>query len=460
MNFYEFKKQYESNANHYKNNTFDIVSKVAYLLGVPENKFFNDQNSEKYEVFMDLGKNKSARIIRHLCIIRTAIERSFKKINNEMRLENKSMFNMPKLIPQESIKQLSADGVNVLKGNNTKVTQQIIEINRLISDRINNCSTIFPTWLKWEYVKDLFIMNNGLKEEGIKAAAEVYYQKMSCYPYQVYMNWIPEEVGNIFYNDEKFVDLLYRWNGDYFKDRTKVTDASDYAKKEFYDFIENGNKIVMLVDSENADPFVLTSALKNLDTNYLEKIEKIIILYDINANSAWKTFGAHCNIPVIVNTVKRISQKKSLVDFKLMSTAKDEYKDNSVDSFIIVSSDSDCWSLVEDLPGANLFFMMEHGKDGEDFKQALYQEGISFIYMDEFYSANNEDMKIEAVTREIHKYISEKIKINVYTIFSEATKASHVQMEMSEKKKFFERYFKNIQASISVQGDLVLEFKN
>ena len=45
-------------------------------------------------------------------------------------------------------------------------------------------------------------------------------------------------------------------------------------------------------------------------------------------------------------------------------------------------------------------------------------------------------------------------------MFSETLKAKGIKMETAEKKQFFERYFKNIQASVSVQGNLILEFKN
>ena len=131
-----------------------------------------------------------------------------------------------------------------------------------------------------------------------------------------------------------------------------------------------------------------------------------------------------------------------------------------MDSFIIISSDSDFWSLVEDLPNANIFFMLEHGKDGKDLRNALYEEDIPFFYMDEFCSANTEDMKKESVMVEIHKNISEKINFNLYEMFSETLKAKGIKMETAEKKQFFERYFKNIQASVSVQGNLILEFKN
>ena len=54
--------------------------------------------------------------------------------------------------------QLSQDCVMVFRKSSPYLGQYIIDINRLISDRINNCRALFPTWLNWEYLKSLFIM--------------------------------------------------------------------------------------------------------------------------------------------------------------------------------------------------------------------------------------------------------------------------------------------------------------
>ena len=53
----------------YKDSTYEIVSKVAYLIGVPRNIFENEHEAPKMEVFLRLDRDKSARIIRHLCIM-------------------------------------------------------------------------------------------------------------------------------------------------------------------------------------------------------------------------------------------------------------------------------------------------------------------------------------------------------------------------------------------------------
>lgn len=92
------------------------------------------------------------------------------------------LFCHPAHFPGESLRQLDEDGVDFMKHSSTKLCHHVIEINRLISDRINNCRELFPLWVNWQYIRELFIMPDGLTEEGTKAAAEVYYTNRGAYP--------------------------------------------------------------------------------------------------------------------------------------------------------------------------------------------------------------------------------------------------------------------------------------
>ena len=127
----------------YKDSTYEIVSKVAYLIGVPKRIFENEHEPPQIDVYRQLDLDKNARIIRHLCIVRTSIERNFKYINDKMRTEFKSILSLPQFVPAESISQLSADGINFVKKSSTQLSGHIVEINRIISDRINNCKKDF-----------------------------------------------------------------------------------------------------------------------------------------------------------------------------------------------------------------------------------------------------------------------------------------------------------------------------
>lgn len=86
-----------------KDRTYELVSKVAYLIGVPRRIFENGHEPPKLELYEQLERDKNARIIRNLCIIRTAIERNYKKINDTIRLEYRGLLSMPEFIPSASL---------------------------------------------------------------------------------------------------------------------------------------------------------------------------------------------------------------------------------------------------------------------------------------------------------------------------------------------------------------------
>lgn len=443
----------------YKDSTYELVSKVAYLIGVPKRIFENEHEAPQLEIYEQLDKDKTARIVRNLCVVRTSIERNFKHINDKMRMEYKTILSMPEYVPSDSLNQLTADGINFIKKSSTKLAHHIIEINRLISDRINNCKPLFPLWINWQYIKDLFIMPNGLTEEGTKLAADLYYSNLSYYPYQVYINWIPADEGNVLYNDKKFATLLYQWHNDYFGEMSKVSDAGTYVKSNIYDYIEDSDKVVVVVDCENSDPYKLVATLKNLNSDYTQKIASIILFDDVHTASAWRILEDFTKIPVEHMMIERVKQSKSLVDIMLTARACQEHYTNNVDSFIIVSSDSDYWGLIQSLPYARFLVMIEREKCGPDMKAALVSSGIFFCYIDDFYSANAEEIKHSALFREMYRYIDNHVQLNVNEMFSEALRATRIDMADAEKKQFFHRYIRSMQMSISDDGDVVIEFK-
>lgn len=443
----------------YKDSTYDIVSKVAYLIGVPKHIFENEHEPPKLEIYELLEKDKTARIVRNLCVVRAAIERRFGKINDKMRKEYKSIYNMPDLIPQDALRQLELDGVQFYKKSSTKLGHHIIEINKLIRDRINNCKGIFPVWLNWEYVRDIFNMKNGLTEEGIKAAAGVYFTNLECYPYSIYINWNPQPNGNILYNDKKFVTLLYQWHNDYFADYSKVSDAGSFVKSNIYDFIEDAKRVVMAVDCENSDPYRLSATLKGLDSDITAKIQKIMLFDDVHTVDAWRILESHTKIPVEHIMTERVKQTKSLVDIELTAMTCREHYRNLVDSFIIVSSDSDYWGLISSLPEAKFLVMIEREKCGPDMKAALANSGIFYCYIDDFYTGDGEDLKKNALFNEIYRALDEALNLNVKDMLDAALLATRIDMSPAAKRQFFEKYIKRMSLVIDEDGNASLELR-
>lgn len=443
----------------YKDSTYDIISKVAYLIGVPKHIFENEHEPPKMDIYISLDKDKNARIIRNLCIVRTAIERKFGKINDRMRMGFVSIFNMPEYVPQDALNQLTSDGVNFFKKSSTKLFHHIIEINRIISDRINNCKSLFPVWLNWNYVREIFIMRDGLTEAGTKAAANTYFTNLECYPYSVFINWNPQPNGNILYNDKKFVTLLYQWHNDYFADYAKVSDAASFVKSSIYEFIDDAKKVVMAVDCENSDPYRLCATLKGLDSEVLAKIQKIMLFDDVHTVNAWRILESHTDIPVEHIMTERVKQTKSLVDIELTAMTCREHYRNLVDSFILVSSDSDYWGLISTLPGARFLVMIEREKCGPDIKAALANSGIFYCYIDDFYAGNSESIKKNALFNEIYRKLYEALHLNVNQMFEEALTATKIRMDPAARRQFYDKYIRSMKLVIDENGNASIELK-
>lgn len=250
-------------------------------------------------------------VIRHLCIIRTAIERNFKYINDKMRTEYKTILSLSQFVPADSISQLSADNVNFIRKWNTKLPAHIIEINRIISDRINNCKHLFPLWLNWKYIRELFIMPNGLCEKGTQeAAGSLLWTHIAFYPYQMYIHWSPSDQGNILFNDKRFVSLLYRWHNDEFYRVQQSLRRRQLYKRRIYDFIDDSQKVVIVVDCENSDPYKLSATLRRLNSTYTEKITSIILFDDIHTASAWSSLEKFTSVSVEHILIERIKQNQ------------------------------------------------------------------------------------------------------------------------------------------------------
>lgn len=448
---------YEDERIQYTDSTYDIVSKVAYLIGVPLRVFENPHEPPKMELYMVLNKDKNARIIRHLSILRTSIERGFGHISEKMKYQYKSIFNMPEHIPQESIDQLAADGINFYKKTSTKLVHHIIEINRLISDRVNNCKNLFPLWINWKYIRDMLVMPNGLSEEGTKQAVLPYFENMDRYPYRIYINWIPDDNGNILFNDKKFVTLLYQQHNDYFTEYNRVSDAGSFVKSSVHDFIDDAEKVIMAVDCENSDPYRLCATLKGLDQDVIRKIQKIMLFDDVNTVHAWRILESHTSIPIEHIMTERVKRTKSLVDIELTATTCMEHYKNHVDSFIIVSSDSDYWGLISSLPDARFLVMIEREKCGSDMKAAMANSGIFYCYIDDFFSGNSEDIKKNALFTELYKHLDKAIKLNAYEMLEAALTATRIEMTPAAKRQFFDRHIKRMNLVMDDAGNISIE---
>lgn len=220
----------------YRSNRYDIVSKVGYLIGVSLTIFESENSTLDKSVFEQLNADKNARIIRNLCILRTHMFRGYSKIEAKLRYEMKNIDSIPEYIPSESVTELQDDGVGIWHAN-WRINQYLMYICDEIKNRISGCRTVFPLWLNWDFIKELFVIPNLKTDKQLKSAGVTFQSSLSYYPYQMYIHWKPRDLGNILYNDEKFVaQTLYPMHQQTFPDISKLKDASDATKADIHNF--------------------------------------------------------------------------------------------------------------------------------------------------------------------------------------------------------------------------------
>ncbi len=170
-----------------RSETYELISKLAYLLGVNKSIFENEHLSPMMEWYDKLNQVKEARVVRSLCKIRTALMRNYKNVDVEMKFNLKNLESLP-YFSVEDIKQLRAWGIEVIHVN-YKTNKYIIDMNRLIQRYIDDCRNLFPMWLKWQYIRDIFIMPQGTSEGKVKSEWGVFTNNVDCYRYLFYMRW-------------------------------------------------------------------------------------------------------------------------------------------------------------------------------------------------------------------------------------------------------------------------------
>lgn len=438
--------------------SYNLVSVVAYLIGVQKEMF--DREAFIPTVYETLDQNTNARTIRNLCLIRNALIKRQNVISKEMMYSLKNLDSLPQYIDPDGLKFLSSQGIQIIKAN-YKVNSYIIDLNNLISEHIGACQPLLPLWIKWEYIRKLFIMPNGTKEQGVTDTVNQFHTNSNQYPYQCYINVPASEDGNILYHDWKFATYLYKINHDEFTDISKVRDVKLDVRQALYQFIEDHEQIVLVVDCENSDPYKLCAVLRSIE-NYnssgLDHIQKIILYDDPHTIDAWSILSNYVNATIEHEMVERVNEYKSLVDIRMTAgTCKEHYK-NGINAFVLVSSDSDFWGLISALPTADFLLLVEFEKYGASLRTALESAYIQYCFMDHF-TGNISDIKIAALKSEMTNYLSSCIQLNTHTMMDDLYSKMRIQMTEREKAAFYDSYVRSLQLRITKNGDCSIVIK-
>lgn len=459
--------------NEFQNSTYTLVSPMAYLIGIDKENF-GEENARPFllKSYEELDAHKEARIIRNLCRIRTAMERNYPAIVSEFRMSFRNIGSVPNLIPSEAVAQLEQDGVRIYKAK-PDIDEYIISINCEISNRINQVARFFPEWVKWDYVKPIFLMPNGTKKDGVKKAGEYYKSDTRRYPFHCWINWdavstSPESKGNILYNnDEKFVTILYERHEDRFENLSLVRDAGNHTMRNLGRLLGQCKKCLIAVDCENSDAVKLAAALSSLPTEQLGKISKVILFDSEYTTSQWKTLvdrtlstavDEKANLELEHIKVERLNQNKSQCDMALAVRTSREVYTSGVDAVILVSSDSDYWAMIHQLDSVRFLVMLEKGKTGMAIMDTLARHEIPFCFIDDFCTAASYNIKTSTLINAIQEQINQQLAgestkpFNVREMMETALQNSWIMMTDKEKEAFYKRYLLCMKLNVSPDG--------
>ncbi len=435
--------------------TRNIVSTMAYLTGVKRelwDKLYPDETVEKMK---KLDDDKSARTIRYLCKMRTTLMRNYVKTDNAIQYDFKNILDM-EWFDHDNIRWLLKNGLEVVLVNK-RVQDYYIMINEYITRKIESCAQLFPDWVEWDYMKDLIVFSKFNDKTKSKKEFNRFMDNINDYPCHVYIHWKPEDCGYLFDTDAKFLKVIYKMHNKNFDDSGKTTDVSVETKENIYDFIKSNNKVDIIVDCENSDAYKLYGMLKNLNTDELSKIHKIILYDDPNTNACWKFVAQHTDIPVVYIEVERVVEHKSLVDVRLTAGICKEHYQQEVDGFVLLSSDSDYWALIQSLSDANFLVMVEYDKCGSAIKDAFKEHGIYYCYLDDFCVGNIEEFKRTVLLNKLKEYLpNDIIGRNSKELAKEIFMLSGIHADKSEITKFHDKYIKTLSLHIDNDGNFTI----
>ena len=435
--------------------TKEVVTTISYLIGV--RKDILELNFAECKDTLDkLYADREATVIRYLCKLRTALLQHFKKTDNAMHYDLKNLTSLD-WYDKDNIKQLEKWGYTIIQAN-YRAEKYMYDFTKLINENIDKCSRLFYDWIVWDYIRDLFFIPKYQKAGVLKDEFAKYMGNIQHYPFQMFIHWQPADRGNIIYTDRKFLKVIYEMHGDTFTDFTKYRDADDETRNNIYHFIDSSEKTAIAVDCENSNPYKLYSVLKGLNPEELAKIEKITLYDDPNTTAGWDWLSKFTQIPVEHIEIDRVTDRKSLVDVRMTASVVTDFYRDGITSFIIVSSDSDYWGLIESLPNAHFLVMYEYEKIGTAIKSALTQHGIYYCAIDDFCSAATEDMKKAVLFAELEKHLPTIYGESPMELTQKLYEATRVTATRKEMENFCNRFVKTLKLKI-VDGKFTVEIQ-
>ena len=436
----------------------EVVCKTAYLIGVAD-MFLYEKYYTCLNIIEELKKSDIATKIRALCILRTNLFMNFKKTEDALKYDFKT-FSQMDWFDTDAITFLRNVKIEIHIANG-KAADYVTFLNKLIMDNISACADLYPDWVEWEYIKDLFTYTGWDTTEGQRREFNIYQANRESYPNKMYIHWKPRIIGDLLSDDVKFLKIIYQQHGTHFTMTGRCKDVDTDTKLSLNEFIAEGYPVDLIVDCENSDVYKLYAMLTSLDAHSLQKINKIILFDDDHTTVGWDFLQNCVDVNMIEHiTVPRVVAEKSLVDMRMAMGISQEYYRNGVKSFILVASDSDYWGVISALPDAKFYCITENDKFGKAMCELLDKHNIEHCTLDDFNTTEADALKETVLTNALNTYVKGNtvVGINGMDLVRQLYWNTRITATNEEMTRFYNKYMKNITIKLSEYGIFELTF--
>lgn len=433
----------------------EIAMKFGYLMGVRKelfiNSFVGEEKSARKKI-EELDQNENARIIRYLSKCRNTIFLNWSDINANMRY---SLHHLSEFVyfDKENLEFLKERHILNLETYYTDSAKAVCEISLAIQKYVDYIKDLFPEWIDFKIIRKALITPGISTAKDIKIAKKSFSKFVSNknkYPFQCWLNWTPRDVGNLLQSDEVLLRELYRSQNrlEEFEDMFEKGMSCDLISF----FLDESNKTTIVVDCENADIFKFYEMIKSINT---EKISKIMLFDGTKTMDAWKGLRKYIDIPIEYLSGTRVSEYKSLVDIQLTAGVCKEHYENNIDSFILVSSDSDYWGLISTLKSARFLTVWEESKTSLQILELMDETGIVNTSIDKYCGQDSTALKESIIINGIFDRITQCIGTGVEEHINCFIEENHLDLSEEEYELLMADMCKS-EIKISSEGDFII----
>ncbi len=109
------------------------------------------------------------------------------------------------------------------------------------------------------------------------------------------------------------------------------------------------------------------------------------------------------------------------------------------------------------MPEAHFLVLIEEDKCSPLIRKAMDDQGITYSYIDDFCTGNSNQIKEQAVLREVQAELDEIVNFNIQEVLQAAYINTRAEMSTAEKKQFSERYIRPMRLVIDPNGEVFVE---